>query len=874
METVPQSLLVGDDVDGLLRRVLERACGDGERRRAYVHARAERSGKAPLHLAAWRGSLDVVRALCEDLEADVDQISTGRHNYGKTPIFYALTRCRDDVVMYLVERGAKVKIINNKGQSPYSLALSHCAEETIERIRRAEEKETTWWNFRLTHSDGLKYGDLDPRFFPEAASEPGRGVSTVESRRRNFKRLNKGVSWDNPDGVDLSAQRKAEARSKREREAEDAWAEFGEALRRSSDDAVSSDDIVDMLSRIVRAETAIAASGQKPDITNRAVNVFLRVAEDDVDYRMLRALVGARLSDGGITDRAQARSEKAQRTACKILASAVGESISKGAWPSVTPTLLFDFCGSALMYGTIRRSIPVRAQLSQEQLVRSISHACEDLNLRELNDIINLEEMDVSSLSSPQAIEHVTQFTMKICTTIDANNSSSVAHIAVNLADIGARVASWRAPIFEGLSKAAPSLDAGVLAKIGKRLIDTWQTDVTAVAGDESDIIASMEMALLKDLMDREEWLEAKAYASTRQALREAFSLRAPADMKHLNANLESMSISSELPIMLPRKKIVLVEHVSDLTHVRNVLSRCVAFAFDCEWRDPRPISTLQLSPAGAKETYVIDALRIGRSAFADFLVAIFSDMSVKKFAFAAEQDWRRLIIASKTSPTSSSPLPASHRDANVVDLQGETLVSLASIVADTLGFALDKRCQRSNWDARPLSQQQLFYAALDAEVLLDIATRRGELDDRTLIETSSHPDAHLYSSDATLFRHGTPSYGADLNATDASLFEADARSFGADLWESDRLLFTTPERMARDRKDAALRVLEESAFVSETAPDGATCAVCLSEICARNKLIRTRCGHVYHAACLISALKSSPLRCPMCRASVDAFTD
>jgi len=68
--------------------------GDAERRREYVHARAERSGKAPLHLAAWRGSLDVVRALLEECRADIDQVSTGRHNYGKSPIFYALTRSR------------------------------------------------------------------------------------------------------------------------------------------------------------------------------------------------------------------------------------------------------------------------------------------------------------------------------------------------------------------------------------------------------------------------------------------------------------------------------------------------------------------------------------------------------------------------------------------------------------------------------------------------------------------------------------------------------------------------------------------------------------------------------------------------------------
>ena len=92
--TVPQRVLVGDDARALLELIEEtvRVGGDAEgaveRRRAYVRARAERSGKAPLHLAAWRGSPDVVRALLDDpCRADIDQISTGRHNYGKTAIF-------------------------------------------------------------------------------------------------------------------------------------------------------------------------------------------------------------------------------------------------------------------------------------------------------------------------------------------------------------------------------------------------------------------------------------------------------------------------------------------------------------------------------------------------------------------------------------------------------------------------------------------------------------------------------------------------------------------------------------------------------------------------------------------------------------------
>ena len=67
-----------------------------ERRRAYVRARA-RSGRGRRR-CTWRrgeGSPDVVRALFDDpCRADIDQISTGRHNYGKTAIFYALSRAR------------------------------------------------------------------------------------------------------------------------------------------------------------------------------------------------------------------------------------------------------------------------------------------------------------------------------------------------------------------------------------------------------------------------------------------------------------------------------------------------------------------------------------------------------------------------------------------------------------------------------------------------------------------------------------------------------------------------------------------------------------------------------------------------------------
>ena len=64
----------------------------------------------------------------------------------------------------------------------------------------------------------------------------------------------------------------------------------------------------------------------------------------------------------------------------------------------------------------------------------------------------------------------------------------------------------------------------------------------------------------------------------------------------------------------------------------------------------------------------------------------------------------------------------------NVVDLQpaGSQQPSLQRAVADELGLYVDKRLQVSAWDDRPLSTDQLAYAALDARLCLDLARALG----------------------------------------------------------------------------------------------------------------------------------------------------
>ena len=68
----------------------------------------DESGRSALHHACWRGSIENVHALL-DMGVDMHAWSTGIHSYGKTPIFYALTMCRDNVVEALLERGRGVR---------------------------------------------------------------------------------------------------------------------------------------------------------------------------------------------------------------------------------------------------------------------------------------------------------------------------------------------------------------------------------------------------------------------------------------------------------------------------------------------------------------------------------------------------------------------------------------------------------------------------------------------------------------------------------------------------------------------------------------------------------------------------------------------
>jgi len=153
--------------------------------------------KSPIHMAAWQGSLENLQYLVEDVDCCINSISTGEYTYGKTPLFFACTRCRASVASYLLDQGAHVKIVNNKGQSIRSIASSHLPPDLIGRITETEqEQDEPWLNFRETHSDGLEYGDLDPRFLErplrdtDVVTEWAVNPTTPQSRKGSFLRKN------------------------------------------------------------------------------------------------------------------------------------------------------------------------------------------------------------------------------------------------------------------------------------------------------------------------------------------------------------------------------------------------------------------------------------------------------------------------------------------------------------------------------------------------------------------------------------------------------------------------------------------------------------------------------------------------------------
>jgi ribonuclease D len=123
------------------------------------------------------------------------------------------------------------------------------------------------------------------------------------------------------------------------------------------------------------------------------------------------------------------------------------------------------------------------------------------------------------------------------------------------------------------------------------------------------------------------------------------------------------------------------------------------------------------------EKTWLIDPLA---GLDLSFLDEVLNDPAVLKILHAGDNDIR---ILKRDYAFAFRNIFDTHRAASVL---GCRRLSLATLLEDYLGVILVKKMQRSRWDLRPLSEEQLDYAALDTAHLLDLYRRLdGELHEK-----------------------------------------------------------------------------------------------------------------------------------------------
>ena len=216
-------------------------------------------------------------------------------------------------------------------------------------------------------------------------------------------------------------------------------------------------------------------------------------------------------------------------------------------------------------------------------------------------------------------------------------------------------------------------------------------------------------------------------------------------------ANLVLVSTEVELHQIRDRLIAVADAAPTDLTDIETLLcKRKSAIGLDTEWKpflekrggmqkhrrssqsvvSMEPCSTLQVAAEDFVVVFDLLALAPADRSTAQMLSAtlasLFRHRGIVKLGFGLQNDVQRL--------AASYPHLECFRQINAtLDLQetvmearrnkGQT-TGLSALCLEFLGSPLSKRLQTSDWGARPLSHEQLSYAALDAHCLLTLARK------------------------------------------------------------------------------------------------------------------------------------------------------
>lgn len=159
--------------------------------------------------------------------------------------------------------------------------------------------------------------------------------------------------------------------------------------------------------------------------------------------------------------------------------------------------------------------------------------------------------------------------------------------------------------------------------------------------------------------------------------------------------------------------------------------ARTTLAGIDAEWQPGHRSATLcQVAVCSdtnaAAAVFLLDLIALPRKTAAAALADVLRCPTLLKVGFQVQHDLSALGARLGPSCRRAQPL---------VDLCCGTFLSLAAHVSATLGSTLDKSQQRSDWAARPLTDEQRTYAALDAYCLLALyraAPRAGYVRDST----------------------------------------------------------------------------------------------------------------------------------------------
>ncbi|XP_043326331.1 exonuclease mut-7 homolog [Cervus canadensis] len=263
---------------------------------------------------------------------------------------------------------------------------------------------------------------------------------------------------------------------------------------------------------------------------------------------------------------------------------------------------------------------------------------------------------------------------------------------------------------------------------------DEWlQEQLLQLLASQDDVAMAAQCAL--DLSLPEERLPATVVAEMSQLRLQERTAKAPSEHRRDDCY--------QLPIA--REDIYFLASWEDLArHEDALLQPGQVVGVDLEWRPSfgaggRPqVSLMQVAVAG--RVFLLDLPRLSSPAggqapraFSQLVSRLLSDPSITKLGYGMAGDLRSLgasypaLAQAVRKLQGGLDLLQAHRQMRVADRPAPAVDGAAGprglslLVQQVLGKPLDKTQQLSNWDRRPLGEEQLVYAAADAYCLLEV---------------------------------------------------------------------------------------------------------------------------------------------------------